>query len=924
LAELFRVGGKMKIYTYRDPFNLKSEEFWKEISQYPNLCVSQTLVLGLTQNPKRNYVRSDYNYIYTIDKLIDQLYGSWTDDPPNDIKQFISYSNEINQIEDPNIRNTFQFNRSSVVQSIRMLIELGISPEEIPNLEQDSMNIFRTIYSNLSKEDCWNVLNKIKVDKSVLKKAFEDLLEEEIDELKKNNPQDKNLQDLCKIKEDPESIKMDKIVIHGVHKFTPMITRFINDLRSAGVEIIFIINYIDEFERIYETWREVYRWTGLEIPKSSRTGISKNNLGEAIACLLEGEIKNYYKEHIEFIKFDNISSFCDYISEVYSEVDTSKLRKNDKRSRIFNMRQQFYIVNTEEVNNILKQYHPEQFGNRHFLAYPIGQFILSLYNMWDDKLATLKIDGNHLKECLSIGFFQQPNRPNPLEIYRKIEFYYEHLSIEDNYTIDKLLDKLKILKDNIHELDKRESVKKSSSLIRRFAMYTLTIEEVDYFIDVINLILKTSKKLFGDGHNKVNFKEHYSKLIEILTEGDFDPSYLIEEEKKMIEDIKYRISLIEDEDIEFEGSIEDLKESLHFYLARVESKEERKDQSSWIARNFEQLDGGVLLKDATRTGRAYHIGLVGDLDMNITTRDLLPWPLTEEFFTKNRFGNKNYIATITSFKEYRNFIRYSLFYATYFLDKKIIISYVENRKEEKNKPYYILDILGLDAERYDDRKSKIFRKRLRPRVENKISLPISLQSTKDEARNFLFCRYKYLIEEVIQGGTYFESEYHQNLYYKTMLFLNSWEKLQGKDISLVEDVVKKTNLELKKYFDSWSEINFIDAENKAIDEIKKRQIQRDQYGDYRVRVMKDRNDDYIETRRKFIYAKIDQKGEKTQEKGRQNLIREVMYLPYEHDIQNEIYNFINYNEGIEKNQEIEKCEYCAQNNLCLYGFRENE
>ena len=89
-------------------------------------------------------------------------------------------------------------------------------------------------------------------------------------------------------------------------------------------------------------------------------------------------------------------------------------------------------------------------------------------------------------------------------------------------------------------------------------MYTLTIEEVDYFIDVINLILKTSKKLFGDGHNKVNFKEHYSKLIEILTEGDFDPSYLIEEEKKMIEDIKYRISLIEDEDIEFEGSIEDL------------------------------------------------------------------------------------------------------------------------------------------------------------------------------------------------------------------------------------------------------------------------------------------------------------------------------------------------------------------------------
>ena len=924
MAELFRVGGKMKIYTYRDPFNLKSEEFWDEISKYPNLCVSQTLVLGLTQNPKRNFVRSDYNYIYTIEKLIDQIYGQWTDNPPNDIKQFVSYSNEVDEIEDSNLRDTFRFNRSSVVQSIRMLIELGIPPEEIPNSAHDSFNVFRNIYSRLLDEDCWDMLDKIKVDKHILKKAFEELLAEEIKELKKYNPQDKNLQTLCKIKDNSETISMDKIVIHGVHKFTPMITRLINDLRSAGVEIIFIINYMDEFERIYDTWREVYSWTGLEIPKSSQTTISKNNLGESIACLLEGKIKNFYRDDIDFIKFDNISSFCDYISEVYSEVDAEKLPKGNKRARLFNMRQQFYIVNTEEVNNILKQYHPEQFGNRHFLAYPIGQFILSLYNMWDDQLATLKVDGNLLKECLSTGFFQQPNKPNPVEIYRKIEYYYEHLSIEDNYSIDNLLKKLKTLKSNIHRLEKIESGKKSRTLIRRFAMYTLTTEEVDYFIDVINLILKTSKKLFGGGHNKVNFKEHYSKLIEILTQGDLDPSYLIEEEKRMIEDIKDRISLIEDEDIKFEGSIEDLKESLHFYLSRIESREEQKDQASWIARNFEQLDGGVLLKDTKDNGRVYHIGLVGDLDMNISMKDLLPWPLTEEFFTKNTFNNKNYLATITSFKEYRNFIRYSLFYATYFLDKKIIISYVEDRGEEKNKPYYILDILGLNPARYDDRTSQIFRRRLKTPIENKVSLPISFQSTKDETRNFLFCKYKYLLEEIVQGETYFESEYLQNLYYKTMLFLWSWQRLQGEDISLVEDVVRKTNLTLKEYFDSWSEINFIDAENKAIDEIKKRQIQRDQYGNYRVKIIDDRSTNYIETRKKFIFARIDQKGEEAQGIGKQNLIREVIHLPNKNDIVNEIFGFINNNDGIEKNQEIEKCEFCAQNNLCLYGFRENE
>ena len=69
---------------------------------------------------------------------------------------------------------------------------------------------------------------------------------------------------------------------------------------------------------------------------------------------------------------------------------------------------------------------------------------------------------------------------------------------------------------------------------------------------------------------------------------------------------------------------------------------------------------------------------------------------------------------------------------------KIIISYVENRKEEKNKPYYILDILGLDAERYDDRKSKIFRKRLRPRVENKISHLLAFKAQRMRPETFYF------------------------------------------------------------------------------------------------------------------------------------------------------------------------------------------
>ena len=37
----------IKIYTYQDPYRLNAEPFWKEITNCPYFCVSQTLVNGL-------------------------------------------------------------------------------------------------------------------------------------------------------------------------------------------------------------------------------------------------------------------------------------------------------------------------------------------------------------------------------------------------------------------------------------------------------------------------------------------------------------------------------------------------------------------------------------------------------------------------------------------------------------------------------------------------------------------------------------------------------------------------------------------------------------------------------------------------------------------------------------------------------------
>src|SRR5699024_12684726 len=56
------------------------------------------------------------------------------------------------------------------------------------------------------------------------------------------------------------------------------------------------------------------------------------------------------------------------------------------------MEEQLYSA-SGKVNDILRAYFPEQFGERHFLDYPIGHFFVSTTNMWNDEAKSVRIEG---------------------------------------------------------------------------------------------------------------------------------------------------------------------------------------------------------------------------------------------------------------------------------------------------------------------------------------------------------------------------------------------------------------------------------------------------------------------------------------------------------------------------------------------------
>ncbi len=903
----------MKIYTYSDPFKLKEEEYWEEISSVPNLCVSQTLVQGLTTPGKNKYQREDYGFIYTIKDFNESLYKEWFKNPENDIEQFLDLSKKIAKIKDENLRNTFKFNQRDVYNAIRLLIELNIKPEEIKKGYSLEIDEFINIYEKLYITRSWSVLNNLKIDKKKIKDSFIELLDNEIDKMGETVNGKDTANYLRHYKNNIGTI--NKIVIHGVHRFESMIIRLINDLDSLGIEVVFLINYIPEFERVYETWRRVYLWTGTELIHSKNHYTNnKENLGEAIGFLLEGEFIDYSADNIECIKFYNPTSFSDYVSNIYAETINEEKEFN-KSHRINKMREQFYAVDNKLVNDILKQYYPEQFGNRHFLAYPIGQFILNLYNMWDDEKKEMQIDNSMFKDCLSTGFFQQEEKPNPVETYRKIEAYCEYFRINGEYTLDKLIEKVDQLINNIKVIENGERKKNSKSLLRRFSTYNMDIEELECFQEVLKSMNVIVEELFKENGHELNFKEHFKKLLDILVEQGINKPYISQEEKDMFFEIKGRLESIENTDLT--GSIDDIKESLHFYLNRID---EESNESNWIVRNFEQLDGGVLLGRNTKTDRTYHLALVGDQDMNKGIKEFLPWPLDEKFFIENNFKSKDFNIFFDSYKEYRNFLRYSLFYSTYYLNNKINISYIENNEEQENSLYFVLDMLGFSPIEFDDDRYLIYESNKQFKDLFKTIPQIRIKSlTDDEARNFLFCEYRYVIEELLDRGTNYESEYLQKLYYITMLHVFSWEKIECEGVDEIESDEIKNKVDalhdgLKRYL-IWNDIDSIDIKRKVVKRLENKSV--DSLMD-EFKKIKD-NKKYIAILKKFIYAKISEGYDEEMP----NLI-EDLHSDWKLDTCiDRVYTTINNGEDLSKPDNVEVCEYCGQSDLCLYRFKED-
>lgn len=780
-------------YTYHDPYKIDQEPYWNEIENCPYFCSAQTLVNGLRKHYNGKF---DGGRVTTVKILTDSLYADWAS-PAWIVKQHTDIDNIINgglpteltETEKKNISSAFLFNRDEVFKSIRTMFELNVNidavlREKLTKEQEYILDIYKRILSSDKRTDFF---------------LAQSLSAEEID--------DGLQRAMTAIQEDYDSSGIDRntIVIHGVHQFTPITLRAIDELQKYK-KVILLFNYQKQYKNVYQTWFDIYSAFDCEIidydcaefvPTDTTSASYRGNvLADQLGKLVNGQKKAITVDKpYEIMEFDNMTEFAGYVADIFE-----KAKHRDPSRPMHYMKEQIYAANSS-ANDILKIYFPEQFGERQFLNYPIGHFFISIADMWDPESNQILItDINDIRECLGTNILAEETSGELVSIFGRVQALFDGCT-----SIKQMRKRLKSLKKNVKYLADSEE-QESVSHISYYAVSKREIEKIDCALEDLEDI---AAHFYEDFENKAhNFREFYRKLKDYLQADILGNRELSEEFADILRRVLMRLEEVEH--IDASASFECLKSTMSIYLLQ-ETKPGR--SANWIVRNFEQIDGDILRSGHEDPNVIYHFACLEDEDVGAVRKAEFPWPLNDDFFevAQNPVDWK-YQVYVKCCNEYKNFKRYALIYGLEFNRAKFKLSYVKRDGDKEREPYYLLKMLGLKKNKYSG--AKVSR-----HLEDSSAVEIDLGGVGAfdlyDYYRFRICKYRFLMETLIESNTVYKDNFLLLKYMEVMLENAIKEDMQGKPVS-EKIVIQKLNdeyEELKKYFPFAQNVNRVNVIN---------------------------------------------------------------------------------------------------------------
>lgn len=879
----------LSIYTYSNPYEIDKEMYWSSLRNCPHFCVSQTMANGIMSI----YPDMRTGKVSTVENLVKGLFSYW-ESIECKIRQYADIDTIIGKLDlnagEEKIRQALRFNRKDLSNSLRIMFELNMSVDDMKlNAMSEEQKYLVRIYEAIQQSE---MIKDFSLKRQFSEKEIEDAIVRGM-HLEREGIDVKN-------------VDYDTIVIHGVHQFSPMILETL-ELIAKYKRVVLLFNYQKQYKDVYQTWIDVYSLFDLPINSQSLNEFKPNPLlmnsydGNLLADRMANTIGGHpekveMQSPIEVIEFDNNTEFASYVSREF-ELALRRQEKagETKRSTLYYMKEQFYAANNS-VNNILRVYFPGQFGERHFLTYPIGHFFLALTNMWNPDEGGIHIDDmNDIVECLNSGLLNIKSDKKLASIFNKTSEFFAGAE-----TIEEIITLLEKLKKRVHKAEKNSEEKK---ICAKLIYFDVDEKDIEVLIASLNQLYRIAKLFYEDFDNKENnFKEFYRKIRDFLENRVLEAEDLEEDFRDVVKRVLIRLDEIDR--IEVTGSFDVLKETMSYYL-----KQENKKglSANWIVRDFEQIDGDILKSQRQEPNTVYHFACVSDKDMNVTNRDWFPWPLDVNFFEVEQDSvDWKYQVYVKSRREYKNFKRYALIYGLQFNRAKFKISYVKNVDDKENEIFYLLKILGAKVvQPRDIQEPKGYAKKAKKTFDIETG---SKYGQYDYSR-YRICRYRFLLESTIEKGTVYRDHFLLLKYLEILLENAARVSLQGQ-IGTEDVIFESLNDEFRKLERKFEFVKDVHTERMDTITNAKNYLQQSilqQHSTFPMITEQDKS--YMRKREEFIYLKLDDPSYGT-------ALREVPEKELEDNLAPEKVNAKGYSKSCG-----DWCQYCAVREICLESYK---
>jgi hypothetical protein len=877
-----------KVITYVNPKSLGESVEFKSYRNYLHVCATKNMRDGVYERFQKNL---DNPFITApvvgAISLIDKILGPWSEQQTK-LKQYLYLTDIIKThvAMDDAFKSSFRRNQIEILDTIRMLEVCGLKPSDLQELElTPKEQVFQQIWSKFESHHSIQELRKLL--SYGIKKRLEDekIIQDLIRDYYKND--DDVLSSIN------QTIGFDTIVLHGFYFITPEQQRIFLLLKDAGVNIVFLNLYDDRYNETFSFVEEFissrYGWVDKDSWEIEKWNDPKLTLADKFLSDFEGkQLEVYHQKDLKVMAYQD---FYTFLSEY--EKENEKINKT------------YLAPNSANLNDRLQEYYPDLFkSKRHFLSYPIGQFLYQLHLMWSEQEKSIILSENGIFECFASGWLYDTatnmNAKDYTKVLDEILPYFKGCVKKDLW-LKRAEELLSIIEHvvpvfKVDEVDRFQ--KMMSSPFTRFAHFSKSKDEVMQIVRFIKMIFEIAQDLFGDGEKSISLSEHFAKLRKLVFESNpYLENEINKEEKQLIEELK---KTLEGTPEVGQFSVDDISTAISLYLSGRLSNSNSIDEK---IRGFIEIDG-----EAFKENGVTH---VTGLDENSLpySEFKLPWPLGEQVFNDIAKGNSFLSLQVLRNNNVKQITRYLVYNLLQFSDK-IELSWMVQYEDKKNldKAIYLtqLDLEPNCSDKFTEEKLQdinLKREIKKEELDSFLAYPV------DALAEFMFCPRRFYYSYLSGQSAVFKSEFVHEFLFGNLL------KTVGVLVPSLND--ERIKEEVFKLFPYWSEFkkNLIAEENmkpKIIAWTKRK------YGGY----IPYCQDEISDLRKLFLFPILQNKKADKDSKAVAEAIDALYHRPetviptLREDFDRQLQEYPTQMQAIPSG----KCRYCPHNKICPEAY----